>query len=367
MTVRVVPPVAILLSLFFTQDTYLPVLTAQTTTTVTKTVKNPDGPYTIIEYPAKKEVIVNLQPTRMLPDATGHAKILRDDDRTRVDISVTVAEQRRTEVLEKKGARYRGWRISKNEFKTCIEAVILIEGGSITKTNESCRGTIIAAQDDPAVLNVYAVDERGKITALGPLAIDNGVGEMRATTPLTRFMLVLSPEQALTSYDRTTRAALRSTVPEGFAVVPFANAPSGDQVAAVPAQGPWYYAPQLYIRSFKKGDDTKLRSDFSGALTGARANVFITPREDGPTEIRFRFHDVKEAPAGKSFILWAVSPDNEFVRLGQIVTVPGRNEVEIRAETTLPNFGLLITMENESVIPIETPKGPTVGTFRVVR
>ncbi|HEY9501706.1 MAG TPA: hypothetical protein VIR01_08795, partial [Pyrinomonadaceae bacterium] len=33
-----------------------------TTTTVTKTVQNPDGTYTVIEYPAKKEVMINLNP-----------------------------------------------------------------------------------------------------------------------------------------------------------------------------------------------------------------------------------------------------------------------------------------------------------------
>jgi hypothetical protein len=33
-----------------------------TTTTVKKTVQNPDGTYTVIEYPAKKEVMINLNP-----------------------------------------------------------------------------------------------------------------------------------------------------------------------------------------------------------------------------------------------------------------------------------------------------------------
>jgi len=29
-----------------------------------------------------------------------------------------------------------------------------------------------------------------------------------------------------------------------------------------------------------------------------------------------RFHDLKEAPAGSSFIVWAVGPDNTFTKLG---------------------------------------------------
>ena len=36
------------------------------TTTVTKTVQNPDGTYTIIEYPVKKEVMLNLTPVNVL-------------------------------------------------------------------------------------------------------------------------------------------------------------------------------------------------------------------------------------------------------------------------------------------------------------
>ena len=49
-----------------------------TTTTVTKTVQNPDGTYTVIEYPAKKEIQINLTPVNVT-GATGVATILRDD------------------------------------------------------------------------------------------------------------------------------------------------------------------------------------------------------------------------------------------------------------------------------------------------
>jgi hypothetical protein len=56
-------------------------------------------------------------------------------------------------------------------------------------------------------------------------------------------------------------------------------------VVATPAQvATAYTAPMLNIPSYKKGDDTKIKVDFSGALEGARANVFITPRKDGPTK-----------------------------------------------------------------------------------
>jgi len=119
----------------------------------------------------------------------------------------------------------------------------------------------------------------------------------------------------------------------------------------------------LNIPAYKKGDDTKIKVDFTGALSGARANVFITPRKDGPTEVNMRFHDLKEAPAGQSFILWAVSPDMQFIKLGQIVNTAGRNEAEIKSEVPLPDFGLIVTMESAVG---ETPIGPAIGTIHIV-
>ena len=56
-----------------------------TTTKVTKTVQNPDGTYTVIEYPAKKEVMINLNPVK-ITGAKGVATILRDDGRSGLDV-----------------------------------------------------------------------------------------------------------------------------------------------------------------------------------------------------------------------------------------------------------------------------------------
>jgi hypothetical protein len=124
-----------------------------------------------------------------------------------------------------------------------------------------------------------------------------------------------------------------------------------------------YTAPMLNVPAFKTGDDTKIKVDFTGALMGTRANVFLTPHKGGATEVKMRFHDLKEAPQGQRFILWAVSPDNHFVKLGQVTNVPGRNEAEIKSETTLPDFGLVVTMEGaEGDIPV----GPTVGTIHII-
>jgi len=205
-------------------------------------------------------------------------------------------------------------------------------------------------------------------------------------------MLFASPESALTAYDANTKVLFRSAVPQGFTVIPLTSAagetvaavgtptaqttvtttpgavvttPSGNTTVVVPMAETktTYTAPLLNIPAYKKGDDTKIKIDFTGALTGARANVFIEPHKGGATEVRMRFHDLKEAPQGQRFILWAVSPDNKFVKLGQVTNVPGRNEAEIKSETTLPDFGLVVTMEGaEGDIPI----GPTVGTITIV-
>ncbi|HEU4506661.1 MAG TPA: hypothetical protein VFR78_00385 [Pyrinomonadaceae bacterium] len=310
--------------------------TTQTETTVTKTVQNPDGTYTIVEYPAKKEIKIHLNPVNVT-GAQGVATILRDDDGTRIKLNLANVPA------------------------------------------------------DMTALTLYAIDDKGVVTALGPVAIQNGTGTLATTTPLTRFMLVASPEPALTAYDANTTVVFRSSVPEGLAVIPFNTNPSGERVSATtaPTTAPsttaptttapttttavvtpsgqvaatTYAAPMLNIPAYKTGDDTKIKVNFTGALTGARANVFIKPRKDGPTEVNMRFHELKEAPAGQKYILWAVSPDNKFVKLGQIVNTGQRNEAEIKSETTLPDFGLVLTMESADG---EMPAGPTVGTIQIV-
>ena len=223
-------------------------------------------------------------------------------------------------------------------------------------------------------LTLYAVDESGAVTALGPVAISNGVGTLATTTPLSKFMLIASPEAALTAYDPNTRVVFRSAVPEGFAVIPVSRSASGETVAATTAPtttvaaapgvvAQTYTAPMLGIPNFKKGDDTKIKVDFSGALSGARANVFITPQKGGPTKVELKLHDLKEAPAGKKFVVWAVGANGEYVKLGQAVSAGNRNEAEIKSETTLPDFGLLITMEDADGA---SPVGPGIAHIHIV-
>jgi len=208
--------------------------------------------------------------------------------------------------------------------------------------------------------------------------VANGAGVFTTSIPLSRFMLVASPDANLSTYNDSSQIYFRSAVPSGLTVIPLTNA-VGETVGSVvaPVTGVTntvidasdYTVPMLGIATFKKGDDTKLKINFSGAMEGARANIFIEPHKNGKTtEVRMRFHDLKEAPKGTAYILWAVSPDNQFTRLGQIVNVKGRNEAEIKSEVSYDDFGLLLTTEDLGVTQgtIIRPSGHRVGVIQIV-
>jgi len=294
------------------------------TTTVTKvqtqTVQNPDGTYTIVEYPVGKETIVNLNPVG-IAGAVGRATILRSSDGTTIRVNL---EKLPTEL---------------------------------------------------ASLNFYAVDPTGAVTMLGPVEVANGIGTFTTTTPLTRFMLFASPEATLSAYDPNTQIFFRSAVPTGLTVIPIGGgvAAVGEQVAGViapvgPALIADYNVPMLGIPRFKKEESTKLKIDFSGVMEGARANIFIEPRKRGKTtEILMHFHDLHEAPKGQAFILWAVSADHQFQKLGQIVNIKDRSEARIESETDFDDFGLLLTTENvlAPTATIIAPSGKRVGVITI--
>ena len=310
----------------------LAVVAAAQKTTVTKVVQNPDGTFTVVEYPVGKETVVTLNPIGI--KGTGTATILRDDN------------------------------------------------GATIKVN------LASLPADMTALNLYAVDPTGAVTALGPLEIANGVGTFIATTPLTKFMLFAAPDANLTAYDANTKIIFRSAVPDGLTVIPISTAavvapattvaptvapavttvtPEGAQVAVAATD---YTVPMLGIASFKKGDETKFKLDFTGPMEGARANVFIEPHKNGKmTEVRMRFHELKEAPKGLAYILWAVSPDNQFQRLGSIVNIKGRNEAEIKSETAFDDFGLLLTTEDVGIpaTALIKPAGHRVGVITIIR
>jgi len=295
--------------------------TQTTTTTVTqKTVQKSDGTYTVVEYPVGKETTVSLNPIA-ITGATGTATILRDDTGTRIKLNLT------------------------------------------------------GIPGEVSSINLYAVDEDGVVTSLGPVEIASGAGTFTTTAPLSKFMIIASPEANLTAYDPNAKIIFRSAVPAGFAVIPYKSrgehegAAVGERVSATTSPGTptsAYRVPMLNIPGFRRGTDTHMKINFAGAMTGARANVSIEPRKDGPTEVKLRFHELKEAPAGQLYVLWAVSPDNKFTKLGQIVNAAGRNEAEIRSEVALPDFGLLVTMEDAKG-EMGSPGGATLGVVEVIK
>ena len=135
------------------------------------------------------------------------------------------------------------------------------------------------------------------------------------------------------------------------------NTAAGTVVTTSPA----YNVPMLGIPTLKRGEDTQVKVNLAGEMTGARVNFRVLPRKDGPTAIVARFHELKDAPAGKRYVLWAVSPDNKFTKLGQIINTANRNEAEIKSETSLTDFGLFITAEDAT--DAASPLGPVVATI----
>jgi hypothetical protein len=298
--------------------------TTTVTTQTTKTFQNADGTWTVIQYPADKEVVVNLMPGTTMSNGKGMARVMRHGDRTRINLDLS------------------------------------------------------GLPADASTVNVYAVDPAGKFTLHGPVTLDSGVATQSFETPLDRFMLVLSPNAGLSSWTAND-IMFRSAVPEGLAVVPYAQTGSetlravgervGNTATTTTTMTPGgtmmttttsaYNVPMLGIAGLKRGEDTQVKVNLAGEMTGSRVNFRVLPRKDGPTMIEARFHELKDAPAGKRYVLWAVSPDNHFVKLGQIVNTGNRNEAEIKSEVNLPEFGLLITTEDAD----ERPTGPVVGTI----
>jgi hypothetical protein len=277
------------------------------------TIQNPDGTYTVVEYPVGRETVVTLSPVG-LTSARGRATIFRDPNGTTIKLSLTNLPP------------------------------------SLTS------------------MNIYAVDQTGAVTLLGPVDVINGVGTFATTIPLSSFMLVASTEPNLSAYNDRTHVYFRSTVPPGLTLIPVTGA-IGEQVSTVIAPSE-YSVPMLGIPTFRPGHESKMKIDFSGAMEGARAEIFIKPHKHGAaTEVLMHFHNLKDAPRGTAYILWAVSPDNQYQRLGEIVNVRGRNEAEIRSETNFYDFGLLMTTEDLGMTrgTIIKPSGHRVGVIEIIR
>lgn len=286
--------------------------TTRTTTTVTKTAvtQNPDGTYSVIEYPVGKEVSVDLTPGMNMSSARGMARVMRMGNETTVNLDLS------------------------------------------------------GLPADASNYYVYAVDPAGMVTLLGPAGISNGASQASFKTPMDKFMLVLSPTEGLSTVGNDTMVTFRSAVPKGYAVVrnrPTSSVNDAKQVAGSRGVSSVYNVPLLGVSSFKRGE-TEIRINFSGDLQGLKGKAYLDTSKEGLTKIKMRFDDMKMAPKDKRYVLWAVSPENTYTKIGQIINAGKRQEAEIRSETALKDFGLFVTIEDADVLQ---PTSTTYSTFTI--
>lgn len=277
-----------------------------------------DDTWTVVEYPEGQEVVVELKPGSSTPEAKGTARVMRSGAETTINLDVSGV------------------------------------------AGESAQ-------------QVYIVDSLGNATLLGTLAVTDGAGSLSAKTALSKFMIVVSPETDLTTIGSETKVALSSVVPSGFTVIAKEKipepatvepAPVTDQMEPSPtetaAYTPQYEVPLLGIDSLKRGANTTMRANFSNGFESTKASVLVKPQKNGPTQIKMRFTNLKEAPEGTQYLVWQVGSDNSYTLLGQLTQTARKRESMIDAETALPDFGLLITFENAQA---STPMGSAVATI----
>ena len=258
----------------------------------TEVVQNADGTYTVIEYPVGKEVTVNLLPSPTISGAKGAARVIRSADGTKIFLDVS------------------------------------------------------GAPADVKTYHTYAVDASGTTTYLGPLTFANGTATAEFVTPLNQFMVVVSPNEGLTTVEPTSMV-FWSEAPAGYAVVPRRMTSSAKAIATGEPADSVYDVPLLGVPAFR--DKTaEVRVNFGGELQGLDGKAYIDS-DKGKSKVKMRFGDMKKAPLNKRFVLWAASPDGKFSKIGQVVNTGRGDESEIRGETALQDFGLLVTVEDIDV------------------
>ncbi len=118
--------------------------------------------WTVIEYPDGCDVVVDLIPHSLIPGAKGFARIKRSGGEITIAVSVT------------------------------------------------------GLFGDRESYSLYSVAPTGKVTALGVMLLKDGNGSIETTTNIHQFMLLLSPENKLTSLWLDMPIILQRTIPEGF-------------------------------------------------------------------------------------------------------------------------------------------------------
>jgi hypothetical protein len=280
---------------------------------------NQDDAWTVIEYPEGQEVAVELKAGASMPEAKASARVMRSGSETTVNLDVS--------------------------------------GATGSETNHQ----------------VYIVDSLGNATLLGTLTITDGAGTLSGKTALSKFMIVVSPEDSLTAIGADTKVSFRSAVPEGFAIVP--REPKNEVVTVEPPSSSVepstgneepqptqpavveYDVPLIDLASLKRG--SKLKVKLSSGFENAKATAVISPQKNGPTQIRIQFTNLKEIPEGTQYILWQVEQDNSYTPLGHLTATAKKGDLLVNADTSATNFGLLITFENADA---SRPAGSMVAT-----
>ncbi|HWS87633.1 MAG TPA: hypothetical protein VN282_11755 [Pyrinomonadaceae bacterium] len=289
----------------------------------TAALQNTETDWTVVEFPEGREVVVDLKPTALLPDAKGTARVTRGGEGAAISLDVT------------------------------------------------------GLGDAAGGYHLYAVGHDGRLVPLGAVPAIGGVGALNAKVNASRFMLVLSPESGLTAVDASTPVALRSAVPEGLAVVPRASGAPPEEAASntdtVPESMPEtaaaeaageddqseYDVPLLGITSLRRGAETQLKSQPAGDLAGTRTAVYVKPLKGGETQVKVRFNNLRAPESGARYVLWAVGPDKTYTRLGQVDGPDRKQAAKIDVRTMLRDFGLLITAE--SGVAAQHPSGPVAA------
>lgn len=278
-------------------------------------------PWTVIEYPMGQEVVVDLVPWKLATDAKGSVRVTRGSD----------------------------------------EVALRLELSGVA--------------DDIPGYHLYAVDQTGKVTSLGLVKISEGVGTLTASTPLHKFMLVLSSLADLTTIAEETPVLLSSAVPSGFSAVPRetprevsetdAKTSVSDTDTTLPVSDPDaktlspspYRAPMLDIPTLKLGREIALRVEVIGEMHNAKPVASVKRLKGGIAQITFRLQNLKRPATDSRYVLWAISSDDNYLRLGE-ANPAGRSGAKIASRAALEDFGLFVTAESSQG---EKPAGELVA------
>lgn len=63
----------------------------------------------------------------------------------------------------------------------------------------------------------------------------------------------------------------------------------------------------------------------------------------GTVTLAAEFKDFEKAPEGTKYVVWAKSPDNEFIPLGEFTDPPSK--IKFTRELNVDQMGLFITLE----------------------